>query len=100
VTLNTALTMVRRRARRPRLVPLDSAPEPASPQASADGSDWAALQRVIGQLGSVDRALVMCYLDDLSYARIAEIIGISESNVGARLTRIRARLRKLAGGKD
>ena len=100
VTLNTALTAVRRRARRPRLVSLDRAPEPTVPQSCSADSEGDALNRVIGHLGDLDRALVMCYLEDLSYARIAEIVGISESNVGARLTRIRARLRKLAAGMD
>jgi RNA polymerase sigma-70 factor (ECF subfamily) len=100
VALNTALTGVRRRARRPKFVPLDTAPEPAAPHSSAPESGSDVLHGVIGQLDRVDRALLMCYLDDLSYARIAEIAGISESNVGARLTRIRARLRKLVAGSD
>jgi RNA polymerase sigma-70 factor, ECF subfamily len=100
VALNTALTTVRRRARRPRLVPLDTAPEPSAPQTRAHESEGEALHRVVGQLGRIDRALLMCYLEDLSYARIAEIVGISESNVGARLTRIRTRLRKLVGSTD
>ena len=39
----------------------------------------------------------MCYLEDLSYARIGEILGISESNVGVRLTRIRTKLRMHIG---
>jgi RNA polymerase sigma-70 factor, ECF subfamily len=95
VALNTALTAARRRARRPRLVPLESAPEPAVPVAQAHDTEAAALHRAIGRLEEVERALLMCYLDDLSYARIGEILGMSESNVGARLTRIRSKLRVL-----
>jgi RNA polymerase sigma factor (sigma-70 family) len=100
VALNTALTTVRRRARLPRLVPLDTAPEPSAPQIRAHESEGETLHRLVGQLGRIDRAILMCYLEDLSYARIAEIVGISESNVGARLTRIRTRLRTLAGDSD
>ena len=55
VALNTALTTVRRRSRRPRLVPLDAAPEPSAPLARADND---ALHRVIGRLGRIDRAIV------------------------------------------
>jgi len=95
VALNTAITAARRRARRPRLVPLDTAPEPAVPQAQARESDAAALYRAVGRLDSIERALLMCYFEDLSYARIGEILGISESNVGVRLTRIKTKLRKL-----
>ena len=97
VALNTALTTARRRSRRPRLVPLETAHDPPAPEAPAEHQ---ALHRVIGRLGQVDRAILMCYLDDLSYARIADIVGISESNVGARLTRIRAQLRDLLGGSE
>jgi RNA polymerase sigma factor (sigma-70 family) len=95
VALNTALTSARGRARRPRLVPLESAPEPAAPQAQSHDPEAAALHRAIGRLEEVERALLMCYLEDLSYARIGEILGLSESNVGVRLTRIRSRLRAL-----
>jgi RNA polymerase sigma-70 factor (ECF subfamily) len=100
VALNTALTAVRRRARRPRLVPLETAPEPAAPQAHAYDSEAAALHRAIGRLEEIERALLMCYLEDLSYARIGEILGISESNVGVRLTRIKAKLRGLVGDAE
>ena len=36
-----------------------------------------------------DRALVLLYLDGISYAEMAEVIGISESNVGVRLNRVK-----------
>lgn len=41
------------------------------------------------------RQIVTLTLEDLSYADIAEVVGISESNVGARLTRARQLLRRL-----
>jgi RNA polymerase sigma-70 factor (ECF subfamily) len=53
------------------------------------------LYRAIRRLGDVDRALVMCYLDDLSYREIADVLGLSETNVGARLSRTKARLQNL-----
>jgi RNA polymerase sigma-70 factor, ECF subfamily len=95
VALNTAITALRRRSRRPILVPLERTHEPAAPHAEADDSEVAALRRAMGRLDEIERALLMCYLDDLSYARIGEILGISESNVGVRLTRIKNKLRKL-----
>lgn len=100
VALNTALTAHRRRTRRPRLVPLEAVPEPAAPPAEADDPEAAVLHRAIGRLEEIERALLMCYLEDLSYARIGEILGISESNVGVRLTRIRTKLRELVGDAE
>ena len=40
------------------------------------------------------RQVVTLMLEGLSYAEIAEVLGISETNVGARLTRARQLLRK------
>lgn len=36
----------------------------------------------------------MLYLENKSYAEIAEIIAISESNVGTKLSRIKQKLKK------
>lgn len=35
----------------------------------------------------------MLFLDDYSYKEIAEIIGISETNVGAKINRIKSKLK-------
>jgi RNA polymerase sigma-70 factor (ECF subfamily) len=47
------------------------------------------------KLGEVERGLLVCYLDGLSYREIGDVLGISETNVGARLSRTRARLQEL-----
>lgn len=44
------------------------------------------------QLGDADRALLMLSLDGLDYHQIAQLHGITQTNVGARLSRARARL--------
>lgn len=46
----------------------------------------------IRQLPPVDRSLLLLHLDEVGYAEMAEILGLSESNVGTRLTRIKQRL--------
>lgn len=52
----------------------------------------AALRAAISQLPARDRILMLLYLDDQSYEQIAGVMGLSVSNVGARLTRIRKKL--------
>jgi RNA polymerase sigma-70 factor (ECF subfamily) len=96
IAINSAITGLRRRARRPTHVSLEAAADIASPP-TAVGNDPQAdlLYRAIRRLGDVDRALVMCYLDDLSYREIADVLGLSETNVGARLSRTKARLQNL-----
>ena len=46
-------------------------------------------------MGPFDRAIVLLWLEDLSYAEIGEIVGISEKNVSVRLVRIREQLKKM-----
>ena len=40
-------------------------------------------------------ALTLLYLEDCSYREMAEVLGISEANVGFKLNRIKAQLRTL-----
>jgi RNA polymerase sigma-70 factor (ECF subfamily) len=51
------------------------------------------LEQFIATLNDLDKALILLYLDDKSYAEIAQIIGISVSNVGTKLGRVREKLR-------
>ncbi len=53
------------------------------------------LHAAIRRLAKADAALVLMYLDDLSYREIAEILGISEVNVGVKLNRVRKALAEL-----
>ncbi len=52
------------------------------------------MQHFIGQLDALDRALVILYLDGNRYDTIAEILGISETNVGTKIGRIKQKLRR------
>jgi RNA polymerase sigma factor (sigma-70 family) len=52
------------------------------------------LQRFIGALKELDRAIIILYLDARSHAEIADIMGISESNVGTKIGRIKAKLKE------
>jgi len=47
-------------------------------------------------LDEFDRALLLLHLEERSYRDIADVLGLSESNVGTRLNRLRQRLRDLA----
>jgi RNA polymerase sigma-70 factor (ECF subfamily) len=98
VALNTALAWHRRekphRSRQSTLslatVAADSGREPGDALVSREAVDQ--LYAAIRALPPPKRALVLLYLDGFSYAEIAEVVGISETNVGVRLHRIRNEL--------
>lgn len=71
--------------------PLDDLADPAAtPEQLAQQRD---LHRVIAALDPLNRSLLLLWLDDLPYRDIGEVLGLSESNVGVRLNRLKARLR-------
>jgi RNA polymerase sigma-70 factor (ECF subfamily) len=51
------------------------------------------LMKFIGELKEIDRSIMLLYLDDKSYKEIAEITGISESNVATKISRIKDKLK-------
>lgn len=54
------------------------------------------LYQLISQLGELERALILLWLDDKSYEEIAKILGISVSNAGARINRVKTKLREMS----
>lgn len=98
VVMNVAISFYRGENRRQRrIVPLEepmlelAAAAPAPEEAS---EDIRLLHRFIGQLDELNRALIILYLDGNSHETIAEILGISTTNVGTRIGRIKQQLRR------
>jgi len=56
------------------------------------------LYKAIHQLPKTDAALVLLYLDELSYREMGDILGISENHVGVRLNRAKKALSALMNG--
>jgi RNA polymerase sigma factor (sigma-70 family) len=53
------------------------------------------LQHCIAGLPDIDKALIMLYLDEKNHKEIAEIMGLTLTNVGTRISRIKAKLKQL-----
>ena len=47
------------------------------------------LQQFISELREMDKAVMLLYLEEKSHKEIAEIVGLSESNVGTKISRIK-----------
>ena len=52
------------------------------------------LQQFISELKEMDKALILLYLDQKSHKEIADIIGISETNVATKISRIKTALKQ------
>ena len=52
------------------------------------------LEQFINELKELDRALMILYLEEKSYKEIAEVLGISETNVATKINRIKDKLKQ------
>jgi RNA polymerase sigma-70 factor, ECF subfamily len=92
VALNTAIAWTRKEVRHQRgKRPLAEIQLTiASPDSRDPRVEW--LYRQIAQLKDVDRSVALLMLDGFSYREIAAIVGITESNVGVKINRIKSAL--------
>jgi len=56
--------------------------------------EWNTILEQIKKLPENEKSLVFLYLEDKSYKEISEILGISETNVGVKLNRIKKKLKE------
>lgn len=97
IALNVAISFARGDGlRRRRAVPLEEAVDGLADPAAADPArqlQVRALQGFIAALKPLERALMLLYLEDHAYREIAEILGISETNVATKIGRLKQRIR-------
>lgn len=103
IAQNRAIAYLSRRP--PAAADLDGAREvaassPTPEQTMSDEQRGKRLAEAVARLPTGYREVVALTLEGLNYREIADVLGISESNVGARLTRARARLRQLLTGES
>lgn len=95
IALNVAISFRRSvEYRRRHVSPIDSQALESIPDPRHDSDDrLRELYTVIDQLDDMNRALVLLYLEGRNYQEIADVLGISETNVSTKLTRLKQRLR-------
>lgn len=95
VALNVAISFVRRESTRTRhVIPADGRVLEEIGESPSPLADVGPLYGFIERLDPLNKALIMLYLDDKSHAEIAQVLGISESNVGTKISRLKSRMKK------
>jgi RNA polymerase sigma factor (sigma-70 family) len=91
---NRAVThLTRRRPATAEVIDIaDTAPNPEAGLAREQQGER--LRRAVHELPLLYRQVVMLMLEGMEYSEIAQVLGISEGNVGARLSRARQMLRE------
>jgi RNA polymerase sigma-70 factor (ECF subfamily) len=95
VSLNTCLTFERKKKRRVDTLQLTMDINLFT-DTDDDTRQVQMLYRRINKLGMLDRAIILLWLENMSYEEIGEIIGISTKNVSVKLVRIKEQLKKMS----
>ncbi|WP_298733399.1 sigma-70 family RNA polymerase sigma factor [uncultured Chitinophaga sp.] len=98
VCLNTALAQLR--SKKKVVVPFspDHLQIPSSPD-SKKKQETELLMEAIAALSPVNKSIILLYLEDLSYQEIADITGLTRSNVSVRIVRIKQQLEEILSEK-
>lgn len=97
VSLNTAISNFRKESKKPgnAFFSDELLMIPDIPYFSDEKEKLGLLHLAIDRLTEIEKALIMLYLDEKTYDEIAEILGITNSNAGVRLSRIKTKLSKI-----
>ena len=94
VALNTAISNFRKEQKKPGKNPISriefEIPDMSDPDDRKENRNI--LHMAIEKLSDIEKAIIMLYLDEKTYDEISEIAGISVSNVGVRINRIKIKL--------
>ena len=94
VSLNCCLNQQKKRRREPDHIALTMDIDPFE-RISDRSLQTKRLYDRINHLGLIDRAIILLWLEGMSYEEIGAIIGISVKNVSFQLSRIREELKKI-----
>ena len=93
ISLNTCISIDRKKRRRSKL-PLEMDIDLYT-DSDRDTKPIKMLHERINRLGPFDRAIILLWLENMSYEEIGAIVGISEKNVSVRLYRIKEQLKTM-----
>lgn len=92
IALNTAFTHFRKDKRSLSVVSLTGIEIPDISDGDEKEEPLKQLFTAIDHLDKLDKSLILLYLEEKSYEEISEITGLTKSNVGVRLNRIKTKL--------
>ncbi|MBR5139001.1 MAG: sigma-70 family RNA polymerase sigma factor [Alistipes sp.] len=93
ISLNTCVSIDRKKRRRDKM-PLELDIDLYN-DSDRDTKQIKLLHERINRLGPFDRAIILLWLENMSYEEIGAIVGISEKNVSVRLYRIKEQLKTM-----
>lgn len=98
LSLNVCISYDRRKRSRPAALPL-SMDINLFEDRDEDSQQVSLLHDRISRLQPFDRAIVLLWLENMSYDEIGQVVGITTKNVSVRLYRIKEQLKRMSNDK-
>lgn len=94
VALNTAITRLRSEMKKPEQQTIDK-DVLQIPNVINDPKDenFELMMKAIEKLTDVEKAIMVLYMEDHSYREMAEVMGMTESNIGFKINQIKRKLK-------
>ena len=96
IAMNTCISFLRHSNTRPQTIPMTAQIAGSLETDEETEARLKYLYNLINQLGKLERALILLWLEERSYQEMADILGISKANVAVKLNRIREKLKQMS----
>jgi len=91
VCLNSAIDLLRKEKTQAKTIHFENHDFVKIPDLNNESSiNQEKLYQAIANLSETDKAIITLYLDEFTYKEIAEIVGLSETNIGVKINRIKS----------
>lgn len=94
IALNTCISFIRKEKNIPEIVTLNQEAD-RTEETDETQAMLRQLYRMINRLGQLEKSIILLYLEEKSYEEIAEITGLTLTNVATKLSRIKDKLKKM-----
>jgi len=99
IAINNAITRLRKETKKEKFTDLNNEALNVRDEETVIDEKAARMYEAIKKLTEIERALCMLYLENCSYKEIAEVMGLSETNVGFKLNKLKSKLKSLVNTK-
>lgn len=95
IALNTCISYFRKEKNAPEIVTLTTEADLLPNESDPTREMLQQMYKMINHLGQLDKSIILLYLEDKSYCEMAEITGLSVTNIATKLNRIKDKLKRM-----
>ncbi len=96
IAVNTCISIIRKEDKRPKRSELSVELANVLPSAQDMMKEVKELHRLIKTLPTIDKAIVLLYLEGMTHGEISEVTGLTPNNIAVKFKRIKDKLKEMS----